>query len=81
MSGVCVTDVANHPQSLWISLWTPFRHRLQVTYRKGFFFDRSNFERSVFELCDQILTKIFPIARDFRGGRMGARLPFPLCSG
>jgi hypothetical protein len=48
-----VCDVANHPQSLWISLWTSFRHLTQVTYRKGFFFDRSIFERRVFQLSHQ----------------------------
>jgi hypothetical protein len=65
VSAVCLSDVANHPQSLWISLWAAFRHRLQVTYRKGFFFDRSNFERSVFGLFDQRVTMVFPIAADF----------------
>ena len=36
---------ANHPQSLWITLWASFRRKRQVTYRKGFFFFRSIFER------------------------------------
>jgi hypothetical protein len=30
--------VANHPQSLWISLWTGFRRERQVVLPKGFFF-------------------------------------------
>src|SRR5258708_39054215 len=30
VSGLCVTDVANHPQSLWITLWTAFRLEAQV---------------------------------------------------
>ena len=36
---------ANHPQSLWITLWASFPRKRQVTYRKGFFFFRSIFER------------------------------------
>jgi hypothetical protein len=36
---------SNHPQSLWITLWASFRRKRQVTYRKGFFFFRSIFER------------------------------------
>jgi hypothetical protein len=39
---------SNHPQSLWITLWSSFRRNLQVTYRKGFFFFRSIFERTAF---------------------------------
>jgi len=39
------TGEANHPQSLWISLWIVFGHPTQVTYRKGFFFGRSKNER------------------------------------
>ena len=66
VSGVCVTNVSNHPQSLWISLWTGFRRALQVTYRKGFFFDRSNFERRVFHVSDQGVTGIFPLEEDAR---------------
>jgi hypothetical protein len=58
-----VRAVVNHPQSLWISLWVSFRVLAQVTYRKGFFFDRSNFERSVFHLLHQGLTLIFPLSR------------------
>jgi hypothetical protein len=42
------TNVANHPQSLWISLWAAFRGMRQVGHRKGFFFFRSNFERRAF---------------------------------
>ncbi len=40
--------VANHPQTLWITLWTGSRRHRQVTLPKGFSFVRSNFERSVF---------------------------------
>jgi len=40
--------VANHPQSLWITLWVVAKRELQVTHRKGFFFGRSKFERCVF---------------------------------
>jgi hypothetical protein len=36
---------SNHPQSLWITLWASFPRNRQVTYRKGFFFFRSIFER------------------------------------
>jgi hypothetical protein len=39
------TGAANHPQSLWISLWMVSGLESQVTYRKGFFFGRSKFER------------------------------------
>jgi hypothetical protein len=46
-------DVANHPQRLWITLWRIFRTPTQVTYRKGIFFDRSNFERSVIQVSLQ----------------------------
>ena len=63
MSGDCITDVVNHPQSLWISLWTSFRHLAQVTYHKGFFFDRSNFERSEFKLLYQRLRVFFTVSR------------------
>lgn len=55
------TNVANHPQSLWITLWTAFRLESQVTYRKGLFFDRSNFERCVFYVMYQPLTVFFPL--------------------
>jgi hypothetical protein len=61
VSGLCATDVANHPQSLWISLWTAFRHPPQVAYRIGFFFVRSNFERSVFVMAHQSLTSLSPL--------------------
>ena len=54
--------VVNHPQSLWISLWVSFRVFAQVTYRKGFFFVRSNFERSVIRLMHQGLGVIFPVS-------------------
>ena len=40
-----VTSVANHPQSLWITLWVSFRHHRQVAYPKGFFLVCSRFER------------------------------------
>src|SRR5258708_91187 len=30
VSGLCVTNVANHPQSLWITLWTAFWLEPQV---------------------------------------------------
>jgi hypothetical protein len=43
-------DVANHPQSLWISLWTGFGHERQVALPKGFFFVCSKFERTRFPL-------------------------------
>jgi hypothetical protein len=42
------TIVANHPQSLWITLWTAIRRRRQVALPKGFSFFRSNFERCAF---------------------------------
>src|SRR6185312_11954120 len=48
--------VANHPQRLWISLWTGSRRHLQVALPKGFSFVRSIFERSVFVPADQGLT-------------------------
>jgi hypothetical protein len=57
--------VANHPQSLWITLWTSFRHLTQVAYRKGFFFVRSNFERSEFYTMHQRLRVTFPLSRTF----------------
>jgi hypothetical protein len=41
----CVSGVANHPQSLLITLWTSFRGRFQVALPKGFFFFCSKFER------------------------------------
>jgi len=44
-----VTAVANHPQSLWISLWTDFRRHRQVTQAKDFSFFRSIFERPCFQ--------------------------------
>ena len=69
MSGYCATRVANHPQSLWITLWASFRHLTQVTYRKGFFFDRSNFERSVFYALHQALTFTFPSTPDAASAR------------
>src|SRR6187402_2364140 len=56
-------NVANHPQSLWITLWTLFRGLLQVTYRKGFFFVRSNFERRAFSQSHQLLMKPFHSTR------------------
>src|SRR5258706_10982161 len=61
LAGHRCTNVANHPQSLWITLWTAFRVESQVTYRKGLFFDRSNFERCVFYITHQVLTVFFPI--------------------
>src|SRR5258706_1606921 len=61
LAGHRCTNVANHPQSLWITLWTAFRVESQVTYRKGLFFDRSNFERCVFYVMHQVLTVFFPI--------------------
>jgi len=48
VSAKCDTGASNHPQSLWISLWTGSGHASQVAYRKGFFFGRSKFERIVF---------------------------------
>ena len=57
LPGLRATIVSNHPQSLWITLWTGFRDRFQVTYRKGFFFLRSNFERNGFSMMDQALRK------------------------
>jgi hypothetical protein len=41
-------SVANHPQSLWITLWTGSKRDLQVAHRKGLSFGRSKFERRVF---------------------------------
>ena len=35
---------ANHPQSLWITLWAAVRRNRQVAYRKRFYFLRSMFE-------------------------------------
>ena len=74
-----VTCVVNHPQSLWITLWVSFRGLAQVTYHKGFFFDRSNFERSVFILLRQQLSVIFPLSRrDFPNpGAMARPAPRP----
>jgi hypothetical protein len=43
-----VTSVSNHPQSLWISLWTGIRRHRQVTQAKDFSFFRSIFERPCF---------------------------------
>jgi hypothetical protein len=53
VSGFHVTVVSNHPQRLWISLWTAFRRRRQVALPKGFSFFRSKIERRVFTLEDQ----------------------------
>jgi hypothetical protein len=39
------TGVANHPQSLWITLWMASRGIRQVALPKDFFFDRPFFER------------------------------------
>jgi hypothetical protein len=55
-----VTNVSNHPQSLWISLWVPSQRVVQVTNRKGFFFLRSKFERSEFGRCINALRKFCP---------------------
>jgi hypothetical protein len=57
-----VTCVANHPQSLWITLWTGFRRVSQVTYRKGFFQFCSSFERRAFCLSDHRLSDFFPLS-------------------
>ena len=57
-------SMSNHPQSLWISLWTGFRGVSQVTYRKGFFFGRSKFELSVFSVRNQWLAQSFPLEPD-----------------
>jgi hypothetical protein len=47
------SGAANHPQSLWISLWVfPGRLR-QVALPKGFFFFRSFFERNEMPLKNQ----------------------------
>jgi hypothetical protein len=54
--GASDAAVANHPQSLWITLWASFRGRSQVAYRKGFFLVCSSFERQVFSQGDQGLT-------------------------
>jgi len=48
VSAKCDTGASNHPQSLWITLWTGSGHVSQVAYRKGFCFGRSKFERIVF---------------------------------
>jgi hypothetical protein len=52
------TTVTNHPQRLWISLWTGFRLNRQVALPKGFSFFRSNFERHPFHKKDQGLAKL-----------------------
>ena len=61
MSGFHVRAVSNHPQRLWITLWTEFRHRCQVALRKGFSFFRSNFERHVIQHRDQGLMNYSPL--------------------
>jgi hypothetical protein len=53
VSAKCDTGASNHPQSLWITLWTASGRASQVAYRKGFFFGRSNFERIVFSEWNQ----------------------------
>jgi hypothetical protein len=53
-------DVANDPQSLWISLWVPLVRVRQVTQRQGFSFFRSIFERRPISLARQTLRKFFP---------------------
>ena len=66
MSAFHVRVVSNHPQRLWITLWTEFRHRRQVALRKGFSFFRSNFERHVFRHGDQGLMKYSPLVAGLR---------------
>ena len=68
MSGFHVRAVSNHPQRLWITLWTEFRHRRQVALRKGFSFFRSNFERHVFRHGDQGLMNYSPLVDSPRAG-------------
>jgi hypothetical protein len=58
----CRSDVANHPQSLWISLWRRIRVGLQVALPKGFFFFCSNFERSSFMLNINVLQALSPLS-------------------
>jgi hypothetical protein len=43
-----LSNVSNHPQRLWISLWAVAEGELQVAHRKGLFFGRSKIERRVF---------------------------------
>jgi hypothetical protein len=61
------TGASNHPQSLWITLWVGSGRESQVAYRKGFFFGRSKFERSVFNDKNQCFTACFPL--EPRGSR------------
>jgi hypothetical protein len=61
-------DVANHPQTLWITLWTAPPGDRQVTLPKGFSFFRSIFERSAFHQDYQGVDEIFPLSSGvFRG--------------
>jgi hypothetical protein len=53
-------NVANHPQTLWITLWTGSRGHRQVTLPKGFSFVRSIFERIAFSVLDQWVIKSSP---------------------
>jgi hypothetical protein len=57
----CLSDVANHPQSLWISLWTGFRRARQVVLPKGFFFLCSRIERFVFLFLINDLQALCPL--------------------
>ena len=57
----------NHPQDLWITLWTAFGARRQVTYRKGFFLLCLKFERLSFTLDINDLTNLSS-SRAPRGG-------------
>jgi hypothetical protein len=63
VSAKCDTGASNHPQSLWITLWTSSGGASQVAYRKGFFFGRSNFERIMFSEGNQWLTEVFPLEK------------------
>jgi hypothetical protein len=57
----CLSDVANHPQSLWITLWTGFGRERQVVLPKGFFFLCSRIERFVFLLFFNDLQAVCPL--------------------
>jgi hypothetical protein len=57
----CLSDVANHPQSLWISLWKRFGRERQVVLPKGFFFLCSRIERFVFFLFIKDLQAVCPL--------------------
>jgi hypothetical protein len=61
VSPASVTSVANHPQSLWITLWAEPRRESQVPIHKGFFQFCSRIERCLFFQLDQQLTNFSPV--------------------